>query len=137
MKKILMTFAAVLCCAMAASMFTACDVEVTGDFVYSIGVSDDTSSAAYGSYWASGAETTILAEVAKVATKLDVGSDVYMINGRESDCNNKIKAAVDAGMNKVEAQSDYNSFFDISGATVVVKSVNNSNEVIYSRTFKK
>ena len=136
MKKILMTLAAVLCCAMAASMFTACDVEVTGDFVYSIGVSDDTSSAAYGSYWASGAETTILAEVAKVATKLDVGSNVYMISGRESDCNKRIKAAVDAGMNKVEAQSDYGSVFDLSGVTVVIKSVNNGSEVIYSRMFK-
>ena len=136
MSKILMTLAAVLCCAMAASMFTACDVEVTGDFVYSIGVSDDTSSAAYGSYWASGAETTILAEVAKVATKLDVGSNVYMISGRESDCNKRIKAAVDAGMNKVEAQSDYGSVFDLSGVTVVIKSVNNGSEVIYSRMFK-
>ena len=136
MSKILMTLAAVLCCAMAASMFTACDVEVTGDFVYSIGVSDDTSSAAYGSYWASGAETTILAEVGKAATKLDVGSNVYMISGRESDCNKRIKAAVDAGMNKVEAQSDYGSVFDLSGVTVVIKSVNNGSEVIYSRMFK-
>ncbi len=136
MKKILMTLAAVLCCAMATNMFTACDVEVTGDFVYSIGVSDDTSTAAYGSYWASGAEATILAEVAKVATKLDVGSNAYLINGRESDCNNRIKAAVDAGISKVEAQSNYGSVFDLSGVTVVIKSVNNGSEVIYSRMFK-
>ncbi len=134
MKKILMTLAAVLCCAMATNVFTSCNSEVTGDFTYCVVTSDDT--AAYTTYWSSGAEKTVLEEVEKVATKLPVGTNAYLINGRESECDKKIKAAVDAGMDKVEAKAGYGSVFDLSGVTVVIESVKSSTEVIYSRKFK-
>jgi hypothetical protein len=135
MKTIMKTLVAVLCYAMMTTIFTGCDKnEITGDFMYQIGVSD-TSTAYYTSYWASGAEATVLAEVAKVATKLDVGTNVYKLNGSESDCNKKIKAAVDAGMDKVESQGNYGSLFDISGVTVIITEIINDNTV-YSRKFK-
>lgn len=131
----MMTFVAVLCYAMMTTVFTGCEKnEITGDFMYQIGISD-TSTAYYTSYWASGAESTVLAEVAKVATKYAVGTNVYKLNGGESDCNKKIKAAVNAGMDKVEAQGDYGSLFDISDVTVVITEIIN-NKTVYTRKFK-
>ncbi len=57
------------------------------------------------------------------------------MNGKEKDCINALKSAVNKGMDAVEAKEGYNTFFDLSETTVVIK--DKDNKVVYSRTFKK
>ena len=114
--------------------FAAC-TEVTGDFLYDITTSDDTSSASYMSYKMSGAEAKIFAEVAKVGKEVEASSTYVILSGKEKDCDKAVKAAVNKGMDAVEAEEGYNSFFDLSETTVVIKDKND--KVIFSRTFKK
>lgn len=109
--------------------------EETNQYMYDITVSDDTSTGSYMSYKASGAEATILAEAEKVGIRVDKENTYVLVTGsKESKCNDAIKKAVNAGMDKVEAEEGYNSVFDLSETTVVVKL---SDKVVYSRQFKK
>lgn len=110
--------------------------EEKGDYMYYLTVSDDTSTGSYNSYIYSGAQSTIITEVKKVATEVSTTSYTYQISGKKKDCENAIKAAVDAGMDAVESSSSYGSLFDLSETTVVIKCINDNNSTIYSRKFK-
>lgn len=114
--------------------FAACE-ETTGDFMYNITTSDDTSNASYMSYKMSGAEAKIFEEVKKVGKEVSSSSTYVVLNGKEKDCDKAVKAAVNKGMDAVEAEEGYNKFFVLSEATVVIKDKNE--KVIFSRTFKK
>lgn len=107
--------------------FGAC-TEESGDYIYSI--YPDGGSMTYQLY----GESTVLAEVEKVAQKYDVGTATYMLSGKKKDCNKKIIAAVDAGMDAVESKSSYGTVVVLSGVTILVQGT--SNEIVYSRTFK-
>ncbi len=115
--------------------FASCSEETKGDFLYDITTSDDTSTASYTSYKLSGAESTIFTEVEKVAKSVSSSSTTVIMNGKEKECLKALKAAVDKGMDTVEAKEGYNTFFDLSETTVVIK--DKDSKVVYSRTFKK
>lgn len=113
--------------------FNSC-TEETGDHMYDVTTSSDTSTGSYMSYKASGAESTIFKHVKQVATEVSPSSTYVIINGGKNDCDKKIKAAVNAGMDEVEAGENYGKLFDLTSTTVVIKE---SDKVIFSRTFKK
>lgn len=115
--------------------FVSCDSDNKSDYLFDVTVSDDTSTASYMSYKASGAESAIFTEVEKVAKSVDSSSTTVIMNGKEKDCINALKSAVNKGMDAVEAKEGYNTFFDLSETTVVIK--DKDNKVVYSRTFKK
>lgn len=115
--------------------FVSCDNDTKGDFLYDVTVSSDTSTASYMSYKYSGAESAIFTEVEKVAKSVDSSSTTVIMNGKEKDCLKALKAAVDKGMDSVEAAETYGSFYDLSETTVVIK--DKDSKVVYSRTFKK
>lgn len=133
MKKIFNSMVMVALVAILSVTFPSCE-ETSGDFLYDVTTSADTSTGSYMSYKASGAEATIIAEVAKVGTQTSQEDTYFILNGKEDKCDKAIKAAVDKGMNTVEASDSYNKLFDLSETTVVITK---KGEVIYSRKFKK
>lgn len=133
MKKIF-SMTAVCCMVLCACVFTSCDKDVTGDQAYSIGVSES-SKGSYMSYKLSGAEAKICDAVAKIASPLSDDGTTYVLNGKRKKMDEKVKNAVNAAMDEIEADSTYCSFFDISQVTVEVKRINDD-EVVLSRKFK-
>ncbi len=126
-----------VCLLLTMGVVTNSCTEETGDYLYDITVSDNTSTASYNSYLASGAQSTIFNSVKKISSQPISESTTVIVSGEKKDCDKKIKAAVNAGMDEVEAKSDYCSFFDISEVTVVIKSGNDNDKIIFSRKFKK
>ncbi len=122
-----------VCLLVAVGILANSCSEETGDYLFDITVSDDTSTASYGSYVVSGAQSTVFKHAKNVGVQPVTPGTMIMVNGEKKECEKKIKAAVNAGMDEVESQSDYCSLFDISDVTVVIKS---SDKVIFSRKFK-
>ncbi len=137
MKK-LFSGVAVCCLAMMSFVFTGCETDVTGDQVYSIGVSDDTSTGAYSSYKFSGAEKHICDAMEAISTPLDVSSPTYKLNGARKKMDKKVKAAVNQAMDEINNDSTYWGLFDISETTVEVTRISgDGKEVVLSRKFEK
>lgn len=127
---------AVMCClAMVVLTFTACEGENVGQYMYEVTVSDDTSTGSYNSFKAY-AESTVLAAVKETGAFNPTENQYYfVIEGSRKACDKKIVAAVNQGMDKVEAFDDYDStVFVIDEVTLVVKC---DGEILLSRKFKK
>ncbi len=135
MKKTL--FMAAMCC-LSMIAFTGCNNnDVTGDQMYDLGVSEETSTASYMSYKASGAEDKICTALINAGAQQQSGSTTFIINGSRKKMNKKMAAAVNKAMDEFEAQSNYGSLYDLSETTVVLKQVSSENSnVVVSRTFK-
>lgn len=128
---------AVVCClALCACAFTSCKTDVTGDQIYTIGVSESTSTGSYESYKASGAEKKICDAVAEIASPLGDDGTTYTLNGARKKMDSKVKSAVNKAMDEIEADSNYCALFDISECTVEVKRLGDGGEVVLSRKFK-
>lgn len=108
--------------------------EESGDHMYDVTTSSDTSAGSYMSYKVSGAEAIIFNHVKQVGTEVSSENTYVILKGSKGDCDKKIKAAVNAGMDEVEAGANYGKLFDLSSTTVVIKE---SDNIIFSRTFKK
>lgn len=134
MKKTL--FIAAMCC-LSMIAFTGCETDVTGDQMYELGVSEETSTASYMSYKASGAEDKICTALTNAGAQQQSGSTTFIINGARKQMNKKMAAAVNKAMDEFEAESNYGSLYDLSETTVVLKQVSSENsDVVVSRTFK-
>lgn len=128
---------AVVCClALCAYVFTSCNSDVTGDQIYTIGVSESTSPGSYGSYKASGAEKKICDAVGEIASTFGDDGTTYKLNGKRKKMDKKIQSAVNKAMDEIEADSNYCALFDISECTVEVKRLGDGGEVVLSRKFK-
>ncbi len=135
MKKIF-SMAAVCCVVLCACVFTSCDSDVTGNQVYTIGVSESTSTGSYTSYKVSGAEKKICDAVGEIASPVGDDGKTYSLNGKRKKMDKKIKSAVNKAMDEIEADSNYCALFDISECTVEVKRLGDGGEVVLSRKFK-
>lgn len=134
MKKVFKSMIMVALATVLSMVVFSCS-ETTGDVLYDITVSDDTSTGSYMSYKASGAEAIILTECEKVGILTDKENTYILVKGvNEKDGDKAIKAAVNKGMDAVEAADNYNKLFDLSETTVVIK---RGESVVFSRTFKK
>ena len=129
---------AICCLAMMSFVLTGCETDVTGDQVYYIGTSDDTSSGSYMSYKASGAEAKICAAMEAISTPLDTSSPTYKLNGARKKMDKKVKAVVNQAMDEINNDSTYWGIFDISETTVEVTRISgDGKEVVLSRKFEK
>ena len=128
---------AVVCClALCAYVLTSCNSDVTGDQIYTIGVSESTSTGSYMSYKASGAEKKICDAVGEIASPVGDDGTTYTLNGKRKKMDKKIQSAVNKAMDEIEADSSYCALFDISACTVEVKRLGDGGEVVLSRKFK-
>ena len=130
MKKLLMAATAFCCLWMTGLTLASCESDSVGEYRYTVGPSDDTSVQAYTSYRMIG-QDIVLAEVAKIG-KLVTGT-TYQLTGNVSECNEKIKEAVNTGMNKVEASPNYDN--GLSATTIIIENITEQ-KVIFSRKFK-
>lgn len=126
------TFIRAMLAVAVVAIAMACSADA--DHMYKVGVSADTASESYVAYKASGAEAKVQAEVGKVATQID-NSDFFVVNGKSGNCDNIITTAVNTAMDEIEAATDYNKHYYLSGVTVVVMA--RDDEAILTRTFKK
>ena len=130
--------------ALMALAFTSCQPNVTGDFIYQILPSSETSTGVSMSWQTDPlGEAKIDAEMQKIGSRL---SSAWKVTGQKKDCDNLVKNAVNAAMDAAEKDPKYCSFFDFSGMTVVVKcshdekgesNTSGIDNEIYRRTYKK
>lgn len=130
MKKLLMAATALCCLWIMGLTLASCESDSVGEYRYTVGPSDDTSVQAYTSYRMTG-QDIVLAEVTKIG-KLVTGT-TFQLTGSLTDCNEKIKEAVNTGMNKVEASPTYNH--ELSATTIIIENITEQ-KVIFSRKFK-